>query len=84
MYRDEQNLYHYVYRRDGTETDSQDYYQPSQPPIQEISNALEMKPVKKKVVRNQVKNRRICPLLRPFGRRSWRWNPLGRRQHGNL
>lgn len=48
MYRDEQNLYHYVYRRDGTETDSQDYYQPSQPPIQEISNALEMKPVKKK------------------------------------
>ena len=43
MYNDEHNLYHYTYRRDGSEVTppAADDYQPAQRPVQE------MKPVKK-------------------------------------
>ena len=43
MYNDERNLYHYTYRKDGSETapPPADNYQPIQGPVQE------MKPVRK-------------------------------------
>ena len=50
MYNDEHNLYHYTYRKDGSETDA--HSAPQGEPLQPQSNGpqqpvQEMKPVKK-------------------------------------
>ena len=60
MYNDERNLYHYTYRRDGSETTPPpaDDYQPARGPVQE------MKPVKKNRVGLKVTALAlICALL---------------------
>lgn len=58
MYNDERNLYHYTYRRDGSEaTPPADDYQPAGGPVQE------MKPVKKNRIGLKVTALALCCAL---------------------
>ena len=84
MYNDEKNLYHYTYRKDGSESTRSREGQPSvddqlsafqsqngpQQPIQE------MKPVKKKP--HGPEGDRLGPVLCPAGRRRGRRRGVGR------
>ena len=66
MYNDEHNLYHYTYRKDGSETDA--HSAPQGEPLQPQSNGpqqpvQEMKPVKKNRIGLTVTALALCCAL---------------------
>lgn len=80
MYNDEHNLYHYTYRKDGSEAEAHSAPQPG--PVQDHNSGpqqpvQEMKPVKKN--RIGLKVTALGPVLRPAGRRRGRRLVWGRR-----
>lgn len=75
MYNDEQNLYHYTYRKDGSESapKAENNAAPRNPSIRSLparrDRVQEMKPVKKN--RWGLKITGAGPLLCPSGRLPW-------------
>lgn len=88
MYNDEQNLYHYTYRKDGSESAprTENHAAPQEPIHPQSAGpqgpVQEMKPVKKN--RMGLKITGAGPLLCPVGRRRGRrrgvWNQRLRQQ----
>ena len=81
MYNDEHNLYHYTYRKDGSEAEAHSAPQPG--PVQDHNSGpqqpvQEMKPVKKNRIGLKVTALALC--CAPAGRRRGRRHCLGRRQ----